>query len=181
MKKIILILLLLCLTVTSYARDRNLYERFKDAPHIKVYLKEVTSGIKDPHVDINMFKRIFKKVLEKRLNIKFISVDRAAGADVIVTARIKKYVFKKKVAPSFFGTPALVADIAAPKSEARLAVDYKITSPTTGKVLWEYKDFGRTERRPRKVMTDKKAFGYAAVKNINWFFYKAFYKERRNQ
>lgn len=178
-KKLFLVFLLLCFIGTSYARDTNLYEMFKDSPHIKVYLEDVANEVENTHINVDTFKDIFKEVLVKRLGIKFIPVDNASQADVVVLGKIKKYVFKEKVMPSFFGTAALVADTAAPKSAAKLVVDYKIISPKDGKTLFSYKNFTTDERRPYKDMLGEKAFTHAATKNINRFIYRAFYKQKR--
>ena len=128
MKKAILIFLAVCFAVSSYARERNLYEKFKNKPHIKVYLKEVTSEAENPNAKISEFKRIFTDTHRKRINIKFVPVDSADKADVIATVKIKSYVFTEKALPSIFGVAALAADTLAPKSSAKLVVDY-IYSP----------------------------------------------------
>lgn len=178
MKKIILALLFLCIAVTSYAAEKNLYEMFKDTPKIKIYLKGVTSEAEDLYVKVKEFKNIFRDVLAKRINIEFALARNAKEADIIVTSRIKKYAFKEKVLPSFFSIPALVADTAAPKSAGILTVDYKLLSPKDGTLLLEFKDFTTVERRPIRDMIAEKAFTHTARKNINRFIYRAFYKQR---
>ena len=172
MKRIILFFLLTCFTVTSYAAEKNLYKMFKGRPDIKVYLKDVTSDTKDPKVSTGVFEKVFKDVLPERLNIEFIPVDNANQADVVVRARIKSYLFKEKVAPRFFSLAALAADTTAPKSLARLVVDYDITSPEGEKVLLSFKNFTTEERRPTKDMAGEGGFIHAANKNINRFIYR---------
>ncbi len=179
MKKIFLVFLVLCFAAVSYAGERNVYEMFKEKPHIKVYLKEVTSETENPDIKISEFKRIFDDVHRKRIGIKFVPVESGDEADVIVTANIERYVFTKKVAPSLFGVAALVADTLAPKSSAKLVVDYKVTDPMTGKLITEFKDFTTDARRPVKNMEEgSKAFEFAAMKNINRFIYKTFCEQK---
>jgi len=179
MKTIVILIALCCMVSSVYAASDNLYEQYKGMPEIKVYLKEVTNDTNDPHVNIKAFEKVFKDSLSKRINMNFVSVDNPKEAAVMVTAKIKKYAFTEKAKPSMFGAAAFVADTATPKSAAKLVVDYKIISPTNDKVLLEYKNFTTDERRPQADMLDANAFVNAAIKNINRFIYRAFYKKRK--
>ncbi len=182
MKKILLILMIFCFAATSYANDRTLYGMHEGKPHIKIYLKEVTSNVNDKYVKVNVFKHVFKDVLRKRLNIKFVPVDSSKKADVIVTAKIEEYSFTKKALPTIIGgTSGLVADLTAPKSAGKLIVDYEIVDPATGKALSFFNNFTTDERRPRKHMEGEKAFQHAARKNINRFIYRAFHEQNRRR
>lgn len=177
MKKLFIAFIILCFAVTSYAAERNLFHMFEDGGHVKVYLKTVTSNIEDKHVNAKIFEEIFKDALRERLHLKFVPVDSAEEADIMIAVKIKKYVFIEKTMPSFFGTAALVADAVAPKSEAQLVVNYVIMKPKSDRVISDFENFGTAERRPIKDMKGEKAFEHAARKNINRFIYKAF----RNQ
>jgi len=176
-KRLLLLFLVLCFAATSYAAERNLFHMFEDRAHLKVYVKAVTSDIDDEHVKVKLFEKIFKDVLRKRSNLKFVPVESAKEADVMIGAKIKRYVFIEKTMPSFFGTAALVADTASPKSEAQLVVNYVIMKPKNDRVISDFENFGTSERRPIEDMKGEKAFEHAARKNINRFIYKAF----RNQ
>ncbi len=180
MKKILIFFLAFCFAAISYADRRNVYEMFKEKPHIKVYLKKVDSDVDDPYVKINEFKRIFEDVHRKRIKIKFVPVDSADKADVVATVKIKDYIFRKKAMPSIFGAAAVAADTLAMKSSAKLSVDYTLTDPKTGKIITEFKNFTTNARRPVKSMEDgNKAFEFAAEKNINRFIYKAFHEQKQ--
>ena len=180
-KKLFIFLISFCLAGSlatgAYARQSGLYETFKSNPEIKVYLGEVTSEIEDPRVKIKVFEKVFLYVIPRRINLKFVSVKNPNEADVVVTAKIKGYKFKERALPSFLSSVALLADMAAPKSAAKLVVDYKIATPA-GNVLLEYKGFTTNQRRPRKDMAGENGFMHAANKNINRFLYRAFYKQR---
>ncbi len=176
MKAIIAVLFALVLTGNAVAD--NLYEDFKYKPEIRVYLKDVTSEVEDPAVNIKLFREIFNEVLLKRLNMRFVPVNSMENADVIITALIKGYVFNEKVLPSFFSTASIVADTAAPKAAAKLVVDYKVISPVDGGVILKAKNFTTDERRPQKDMNSDNAFAFAANKNVNRFIFRSFYKER---
>lgn len=179
MKKLMVLFVSFLIASGAYAVQENLYETLKDKPHIKVYLKEVKNDTKDPHVKLDVFKNVFKEVMTKRINIKFIPVNNAKDADVVVTAEIKEYVFEENVLPSFFGgTAAIVADATAPKSSARLVVDYTVTDPKNGDSMLEHKKFTTEARRPVKDMQGEKAFIYATQKNANRFLYRSFHRQR---
>ena len=178
MKRLLLGFIFLCFAVTSQAAERNLFHMFEDGGHVKVYLKAVTSNIEDKHVKVKIFEEIFKDALRDRLHLKFVPVDSAKEADLVIAAKIKKYNFIEEAAPSFFGgTAAVVADTTAPKSEAQLVVNYVIMKPESDRVISDFENFGTTERRPREDMKGEKAFEHAARKNANRFIYRAF----RNQ
>ena len=179
MKKYILAILFLCFVTASYAVADNLYDTFKDKGEIKVYLKDVEIDVKDQDVKEKVFREVFGDVLKERLNIDFIGSRSEKDSDVVVLARIKGYIYRKKVLPSFWSTAAIVADTTAPKSAAKLSVDYKILDPQTGKIILSFKNFTTDTRRPKKEMVKEKAFFYAAEKNINRFIYRAFYKQRK--
>ena len=179
MKKTLIVFLALCFAVSCYAGERSLYEKFKNKPHIKVCLKEVTNEVEDPNVKVNEFKSIFADTHRKRIDIKFVPVDSADKADVIVTAKIKSYVFTEKALPSIFGVATLAADTLAPKSSAKLVVDYTLTDGKTGKVLTEYGNFTTETRRPVETMKEgDKAFRFAATENVSRFIYKTFRKQK---
>ena len=177
MKKISLVLFMLCFAMTAYAAEKNLHEMFEDYPHIKLYLKDVTNEAKDPHVKVNVFRDVARDALKERVNIKFVPVDSLDEADVVVTAKIKQYVFTEKALPSIFGAAALAADTATPKSSAKLTVDYELTSPT-GKVLMKHKDFTTEARLPVQEMRGEKAFKHAVDKNVNRFLYRSFREQQ---
>lgn len=179
MRKIAIVLITVFFALTAHAAEKNLYSKFKGNSRIRVYLGEVTIEAKDAYVNVNVFRSVFDDVLKKRLNIEFVPVRDIADADVVVTARIKDYTFSKSVLPSFFGAGALVADATAPKSAAKLIVDYKVLKPKSKGVLLVYDSFITDERRPVEHMTGEKAFRHAAAKNINRFLYRAFYKQRK--
>jgi len=174
MKKIIAALLILAFGLTLEASAVNLYSLFKDKPEIKIHLKKVTSEVSAPHVKNSVFKDVFRKVLPERVNTRFRWANNARSGDCVVTAKIKKYVFTKKAMPSLMGRFSLIADLLAPKSAARLVVDYTITNPDGTKILAEFRDFTINARRPRKDMVGKKAFMHAANKSINRFLHRAF-------
>jgi len=179
MKKGLLVFLILCFSVASYADGRNVYEMFKDKPHIKVYLKEVTSDTENPYVKISEFERIFDDVHRKRIQIKFVPVESADEADVVATVKIRDYVFKERAMPSMFGIATVAAETLAMKSSAKLTVDYALTNPKTGKLITEFKNFTTEERRPVKTMADgDDAFKFAAAKNINTFIFKTFREQK---
>ena len=176
MKKMGLVLLTLCFAVTAHAAERNLHKMYEDYDQIKVYLKSVWSESEDPHVKVNVFRDVCKKVLKERINIKFLPVESADEADVIVTAKIKKYAFTENALPSIFGTAALVADATAPKSSAMLTVEYEVISPK-GKMLMKHKDFTTEARLPIKEMKGERAFEHAVYKNANRFLYRTFHEQ----
>lgn len=180
MKKIGLIFLMVFLTGVSFAGDKNLHHMFKDAPEIRVYLAEVTSEVDSPYVKVSVFKDIFKDVLEARVDFKFIPVNSPDEADAIVKAHIEKYIFTEKVLPNMLSVWAAIADTTAPKSSAKITVDYVITKPQTGKTLHEASNFTTEERRPQADMNEENAFVYGAIKNINRFLYRTF-RERERQ
>jgi hypothetical protein len=179
MKRSIIAILVLCVSVTAYAAKENLYEAFKDHDIIRVSLDPVENDVTDPQVTAAGFTKIFEETLPERLNIAFSCVKNTGEADVVVKARIKKYAFKEKVPPRFFSTASLIADTTAPKSSAKLVVDYEIIDAATGKALMEFKNFTTEERRPIEDMTGEQGFSHAASKNINRFLYRAFYRQRK--
>jgi len=180
MKKILWLILMLSLSLPVYNLSaENIHERFKNSPHIRVYLREVTAGRDNDEIEIGLFKQVFKNELRERLNIKFMPVSNLDEADVIIDAHIKDYAFKKKAMPSFFSIPAFVADTTAPKSSASLTVDYQIIDPDDGKVLLRRKNFTTIERRPIEDMAGEQGFIYASEKNINRFIYRSFHEQKR--
>ncbi len=168
----------ICLSTTLYAKDNNLYEMFKDYPRIKVFLKEVIDQTGNPEVEIDIFKRVFGETIENRINITFIYVNDEKDADVVVTAKIKTYTFTEKALPSFTSIWAFTADTTAPKSSAKIVVDYEIISPTDGKTLLSYKNFTTDARKPIEQMKGEMGYSSAVDKNVNRFIYRAFYKPR---
>ena len=179
MRKIIsLFFILICLTTTLYAYSNNLYERFRNYQKIKVFLKEVIDQTGNPEVEIDIFKNVFEETIENRINITFIYVNDEKNADVVVTAKIKTYVFTEKALPSFTSIWAFTADTTAPKSSAKIVVDYEIISPTDGRVLLSYKNFTTDARKPIEQMRGEMGYSSSVGKNANRFIYRAFYKQR---
>ncbi len=179
MRKIIsLFFILICLTTTVYAYSNNLYEMFRDYQKIKVFLKEVIDQTGNPQVKTDIFKKVFRETIENRINITFIYVNDKKNADVIMTAKIKSYVFTEKALPSFMSVWAFTADTTAPKSSAKIVVDYEIISPTDGRALLSYKNFTTNTRKPREQMKGEMGYTNSVAKNVNRFIYRAFYKQR---
>ena len=160
------------------ARNGSLYERFKDSGEIKVFLKSVKDETGDPDVNIGTFKNNFRDVLKKRINMKFISTDSENEADVTVESVIKRYDFTRNAQPSYFSVYAFVADKTAPKSAAKLLVDYNVIDSKSGVSLKIFMNFTTDTRRPREYMNKDNSFSYASVDNINRFIYRAFYKQK---
>jgi len=181
MKVYVFAFLFLCVATVSYAAGDNLSEMFKETGEIKVYLKDVKIDISDPDAKEEVFREVFGDVLKKRINIEFVQARSEKDSNVVVLATISKYTYNEKVLPSFWSTAAIIADTTAPKSAAKLSVDYRILDPQTGKTLLSFKNFTTDTRRPQKDMTKDKAFFYAAQKNINRFFYRAFYKQQKKR
>lgn len=179
MKTIITIVLVMLLTMPCFAANKNLYEMFKGQDEIKVYLKNVETDVSQISVDTGVYREVFKEVLAKRVNKDFTLVRWAKDADVVVAARIKKYIFKDKVMPRFFSTYSLVADATAPKSSGKAVVDYKVYDPAEKKLLMEFKNFTTEERRPRVDMVGDASFRYTMEKNINRFIYRTFSKQNK--
>lgn len=179
MKKLFLVSSLIYLAASlSYAAEDNLYETFKGYNTINVFLEEVKVEAKDPAVKEDVFRNVFKEVLGKREAIKFIYSDDKENADVIITVKIKDYIFTENAMPMMFSTATLVADSLSPKSSGRLVVDYEVIGPREGKRLLHYKGFATEERRPKETMKGDSGFLNSAAKNINRFIYKAFYKPK---
>lgn len=173
-----LFFILICLTTALYAYGNNLYEIFRDYQKIKVFLKEVIDQTGNPQVRIDVFKSVFGETIENRKNIAFIYVNDKKDADVIVTAKIKNYVFTERALPSFMSVWAFAADTTAPKSSAKIAVDYEIISPADNRVLLSYKNFTTDARKPIEQMKGEMGYSNSVAKNVNRFIYRAFYKQR---
>ena len=179
MKRIIfLFFILTCLTTTLYAYDNNLYEIFKDYQKIKVFLKEVTDRTGNPQIETDIFKRVFGETIENRKNITFINVNDEKNADVIVATKIKNYIFTERALPSFMSIWAFTADTTAPKSSAKIVVDYEIINPADNRVLLSYKNFTTDARKPIEQMKGEMGFSNAVAKNVDRFIYRAFYRQR---
>jgi len=181
MRKMCLCVMLLCFFCAIIADAGNLYGTFGKAKEIRVFLEtaEDISGNKDVVVD--EYKKIFTEVLEGRINMKFVTVDSKDKADVVVSAQIKKYLYKEKVMPRMFSAYSLTADMTAPKSMAKITVAYKVMDPSTGKVLWKDKNFVTEERLPRAKIDEKIAYAGVVRKNVNRFVYRAFYKQNKKR
>lgn len=173
-----LFFILICLTTTLYAYSNNLYEMFRDYQKIKVFLKEVIDQTGNPQVEIDIFKSVFGETIEDRINITFIYVNDEKNADVIVTAKIKNYVFTERALPSFTSVWAFTADTTAPKSSAKIVVDYEIISPTDSRILLSYKNFTTDARKPIEQMKGEMGYSSSVAKNVDRFIYRAFYKQR---
>ncbi|NQT23604.1 MAG: hypothetical protein HQ579_09250 [Candidatus Omnitrophica bacterium] len=178
-KKILITLILLSLAVTSHARIANLYHRYGDFPEIKVYLEKVIDESNNKDVEIDLFKQVFKEVIENRKNIKFVYVTNKKEADAIVRVKIKSHMFTQNALPSFTSTFALVADATAPKSSGKIVVDYEVYAPGKEGPILVYEDFTTEARRPRIMITGNKGYAYAVRRNVNKFIYEAFYEQRR--
>jgi hypothetical protein len=181
MKRAGLLLLLFSFILAPDVSAENLYDRFKDKPEIRLYLKEVTSEVKEGHVNTSAFRDVFREVLPRRVGMKFKEARNPQAADAAVTAKLKKFTFKKDAIPMFFSVWAALADLSAPKSSAFLVVDYEIRHPRDNTLLAEFRAFTTNERRPKEDMRGPKGFRHAANKNINRFIYRAFYKQRRKR
>jgi len=179
MKKLCLFLILVCIYQTAYARTGNLYYKFKDYPEIKVYLDKVGDESDNPKVVRETFRKVFKEVIEKRIEIKFVYVDNKKNADVIVKAKIESHIFTKNALPAVTGVFALAADATAPKSEGMFVVDYEIYAPGNDKQLLFYDNFTTSARRPRKDMEGEMGYRNAVRKNVNRFVYTAFYEQKQ--
>ena len=68
-KKLYLFLILVCICQIVCAREANLYHKFKDYPEIKVYLDKVGDESDNPKVVRETFRKVFKEVIEKRIEI----------------------------------------------------------------------------------------------------------------
>jgi len=179
MRKIAIFVLFFAICCASVYAERNLYEVFKGKDVIKVYLKEVKDDTGDSLVNENLFSEVFEDVIKKRINIKFEPVKSPDQADVIIEADIHKFDYKEKVHPRFYSAYALVADATAPKSSARIVVDYTVKIP--GGREYKFKRFTTEERQPREGLDKDGALKGAIIKNVNRFIYRAFYKQRKRR
>ncbi len=181
MKKILIILLLVFVATGLYAGQKNLYEMFEDYYEIKVFLKSVVTESESPDAKIDVFKDVFKKTLEERINIEFVSVDSEESADVVINCTIKEYVYTKdpfpiRAVPILMMPFVAAADTAEPKSSGKLVVSYEVKRPKDNKTLFSYKNLATDTRKPQEQMTQDAAYAHALVENINRFIFKAFYK-----
>lgn len=183
MKRIISLFLVFCFAFApaSYGRGpyQNLYRKFRDKKEIKVYLKSVKSDLKDVPKSVRAFQKSFKEILPKRVNVKFRQMSSERGADVVITAKITKYEFSAETLPNVISVLGAIVDTTAPKSSAKLTVDYTIFDPSGKEKLSAFKNFTTNERRPKEDMEGEKAFLHAATKNINRFLYRAFQKPKK--
>jgi len=163
--------------------DTNLNKMFKNKKVVKVFLSNVVNETGKPDASIEVFKKAFADELASRKNMKFEAAATQADADVVVDAKIKSFEFKARVLPRFMGVESLAADMTAPKSYAKLVVDYTITSVKTGKELAMFKNFTTEELRPVKHMEGEKGYFWGISLNIKRFVYRAFYpvKDRKFQ
>ncbi len=181
MKKILLLFVLVSLATSLYASQNNLYEMFEDYYEIKIFLKDVINETENPDAKTNVFRDVFKDVVNKRINIKFIPVDREENADVIVNSKIKDYIFTEdpfplRAVPIVMMPFVAMADTAEPKSSGKLVVDYEVRRPKDNKILFSYKHLATDKRKPKEKMTEDVAYTCALWENINRFIFKAFYK-----
>lgn len=178
MKKILIFFIFISLSTTSLAKDKNLYETFKEYPEIKIYLQDIKNKTGNPKVKPEIFREIFEKTMGERLTVKFLCVNAPEKADIAIDATIKRFDFKEKALPSFFSVAALAADMTAPKSAAKLIVDYELSKPDTGKAVFVLKNFTTDARKPIEDMKGDMAYFAAVEKNVNRFLYRAFYKQK---
>jgi hypothetical protein len=183
-RKKVFLFLLISVILALPARGANLYKgnlygAFKDKEEIRVYLKEVENAAGDVRVNVAAFRDIFRRVLPRRVNIKFREVNNARLADAVISAKIKRYKFKENAMLIPISIWAVIADTTAPKSSAKLTVDYRVLGPDGGKALMELKNFTTTARLPKGEMTGDKSFRHAAEKSINRFLYRAFHKQKK--
>ena len=182
MKKLVLIFALVCFAATSsYAVERNLYKKFKGKDEIKVFLGNVISEAKSPDVRIDTFKKIFKEVVEERLNIKFVNAKSERDADVVIDARIKDYVFTEQASPSLFGPLVFAADALTTKSAASLTVDYDVIDPSANRLLLVKRNFNTVAKMPVEVMKGEKGFVNAVKRNANRFIFRTFCEQRKKR
>lgn len=177
-RKIVLCFLIIAgIAFSAEARDH--LKKFRDRDEIKVYLKDVVNKTKSDLVSPEAFRKVFDAAMAARVKVKFEVVGSEAEADVVIDAAVKTYVFKAKVMPRFYSTYALVADATAPKSFAKVIVDYKVYEARTGKKLLEFPNFTTEERLPVDMMAETGPGNAALKKSIDRFVFKAFYKGRR--
>lgn len=181
MKRIALAFILLFVATNLYAGRDNLYEMFEDYYEIKVFLRDIINESGNSDATNEGFRSAFKDVAKNRINIKFIPVDNEADADVIVNSKIREYVFTENPAPiravPFIMMPMVTAaDIAEPKSAAKLVVDYEVRRPKDGKIIFVYKKLATDTRKPQEKMKKESGYNYALTENINKFMFRAFYK-----
>jgi len=177
-RNLTLFLILVFLAVSANATEKYIYERFEHHKEIKVLLKNVSNEVSGPIVNTDVFSEGFKAALKAREAIKFAPVENEAEADVIITAVIKDFDFVKEAMPMPANSVGFIADIATPKSSARLTVDYQLIDAKSGKVLGNYNNFATDYRTPRKDTTEETAYKYAAEDNADKFIVKAFYAPR---
>lgn len=177
MRKLLLLFALIFCAMNVYARDDNLYERFKSYREIKVFLGDIASDAKESAAKADTFKKVFQDALCSRQGVKFICVDSNAGADIIIQARLKDYIFTENAMPMVFSSATLVGDALSPKSSGKLIVDYEVKTPD-GKSLLSYRNFATEERKPKDDMKGEAGFTNSAAKSANRFLHKAFYKPK---
>lgn len=162
----------------SSARENNLYTREAKDGLVSIYLKNVTNSSGLNEINTDEFKSLFQDVLNDRINITFISAKSEKEADVVVDADIKNYVFSPNVLPNVMSVYGFVADSTAPKSAAKIVVDYQVIDPATGDIIYTMDNLTTEERRPVDDMVGSAAVEYAIKGNINRFLFKTFYQQR---
>ena len=178
MRNLALFLILVFLGANAHAAQKHIYERFEHHKEIKVFLKSVSNEVSNPVVNTDVFSSGFKTALKGRQAVKFVPVENEADADVIITAAIKDFDFVKEAMPSPANSVGFIADVATPKSSARLTVDYQLIDAKSGEILSNYNNFATDYRAPRIDTTEEKAYKYAVEDNADKFAVKAFYAPR---
>ena len=179
MRRLFLLSALIFCAMNVYAREDNLYEKFKGYREIKVLLEDIVNEAKEPDVKADTFKKVFEEALCNRKGIKFICVGSKDAADVVIRAHIKNYMFTEKAMPMIFSSATLVGDALSPKSSGKLVVDYEVRGKDD-KTLAYYKNFTTEERRPQDHMKGEPGFVHSVEKSANRFIHKAFYKSKDN-
>ncbi|MDD5438865.1 MAG: hypothetical protein PHS37_01605 [Candidatus Omnitrophica bacterium] len=156
----------------------NLYEKYAKNKAVKIFLNNVVNDTGKPDASVDVFKKAFKDELAGRMSVKLESAASQADADVVVDAKIKSFEFKSRVLPRFTGAETLAADMTAPKSYAKLIVEYTVTSVKTGKELLKYPNFTTEELRPVAHMEGEKGYMWGISLNIKRFVYRAFCKQK---
>ncbi len=181
MRRIAVFLMVMFFAGSGWALDKNLYDMFKDAHVIKVYLEDVKNESGSDEVKVDVFKKLLKEAFLERKKTTFDVVDTKSDADVIIVSKIRKFAFIKKAMPLMIGATSAIADTVEPKSSATLVVDYEVIRPSDGAVLISYKGFLTEARRKISRMEGENGYLLAAKRNANKFIYKAFYEQKEDK
>jgi len=145
-------------------KANNLYNFALSAKKVSVYIGEFKSSNEAREIDADEIAAALKRRLEARKTINFNIVNRPEDADLSITGRLTKFMYRENDPIDIFIPVGLVIDIFTDKNYARLEYEIEVFDLKKKRNVWKKRlratatEFDMPREDAVSLLTDRAAY-----------------------